>query len=111
HWAIPRIIWKKMEEERMGKDVGRQGTLDGFVEKQAGSVVYTRENTLHAVTQFVAVDDQSLSIANKTMFRNCLVAMRPKSRLHDLPTTHDIVNHLHNEFVRWLAQLKEDIDV
>jgi len=37
--------------------------------------------------------------------------MRPKARLQDLPTTHNIVNHLHNEFVRWLAQLKEDIDV
>ncbi|KAF8224865.1 hypothetical protein L208DRAFT_1308647, partial [Tricholoma matsutake] len=42
---------------------------------------------------------------------NCLVAMRPKSMLQDLPTTHDVVNHLHNEFVKWLAQLKEDIDV
>jgi len=31
HWAIPQIIWKKMEEERMGKDVTKQGTLDGFM--------------------------------------------------------------------------------
>jgi hypothetical protein len=47
-----------MEEERMGKDVVRQGTLDGFVGKEKGPVVYTHENTLHMVTQFVAVDDQ-----------------------------------------------------
>ena len=48
-----------MEDERRGKKVGRQGTLDGFVGKQAGPIVYTRENVLHAVTQFVAVDDQA----------------------------------------------------
>jgi len=47
-----------MEEERMGKDVARQGTLDGFVGKEVGPVVYMHENTLHMVTQFVAVDDQ-----------------------------------------------------
>jgi len=37
--------------------------------------------------------------------------MRPKSMLQDLPTTYDVTNHLHNEFVKWLAQLKDDIDV
>jgi hypothetical protein len=58
HWAIPRIIWKKMEDERMGKKAGRQETLDGFVGKAAGPIAYTRENVLHVVTQFVAVDDQ-----------------------------------------------------
>jgi hypothetical protein len=58
HWAIPQIIWKKMEEERTGKDVTKQGTLDEFMGKEVGPVVYTCEITLHAVTQFVAVDDQ-----------------------------------------------------
>ena len=47
-----------MEEEQMGKDVGKQGTLDGFMGKQVGPTVYTHKNTLHAVTQFVAVNDQ-----------------------------------------------------
>ena len=37
--------------------------------------------------------------------------MRPKSGLVDLPTTHDVVTHLHNEFVKWLEQLKKDIEV
>jgi hypothetical protein len=37
--------------------------------------------------------------------------MRPKSNLNDLPTTCDVVSHLHNEFVKWLAQLKKDIKV
>ena len=31
--------------------------------------------------------------------------------LKDLPTMYNVTNHLHNEFVKWLAQLKEDIDV
>ena len=37
--------------------------------------------------------------------------MCPKSNLEDLPTTCDIINHLHNEFVKWLTQLKDDIQV
>lgn len=28
-----------------------------------------------------------------------------------MPTTCDVTNHLHNEFVKWLAQLKNDIKV
>jgi len=58
HWAIPCIIWRKMEDERMGKKAGGQETLDGFIGKPAGPIVYTRENVLHVVTQFIAVDDQ-----------------------------------------------------
>ena len=45
------------------------------------------------------------------MFRNCLVAMRLKSSLQDLPKTCDVVSHLHNEFVKWLVQLKNEIMV
>ena len=37
--------------------------------------------------------------------------MRPKSTLQDLPTTRDVGNHLHNKFVKWLAWLKDDIEV
>ncbi|KAF8222795.1 hypothetical protein L208DRAFT_1320558, partial [Tricholoma matsutake] len=42
---------------------------------------------------------------------NCLVAMRPKSILLNLPTTYDVIKHLHNEFIRWIDQLKQDIEV
>ena len=63
HWAIPRSIWKIMEEEKKGKKVvslAMQGTLDGLLISNVAPVVpvFTRENLLHAVTQFVAVDDQ-----------------------------------------------------
>ena len=37
--------------------------------------------------------------------------MRPTLALQDLPTTHDVVNHLHNEFAKWVSQLKDDIEV
>ena len=60
HWAIPRLLWKKMEDEKNGKKVTRQGTLDGLLTTSVAPVVlvFTRENLLHMVTQFVAVDDQ-----------------------------------------------------
>lgn len=54
---------------------------------------------------------QSLAVANKAIFRNCLVAMRPKTTKADVPTTHDVMSHLHNEFVGWLQELKADIEV
>ena len=42
----------------MGKKAGEPETLDGFIGQPAGPIVYTCENVLHVVTQFVAVDDQ-----------------------------------------------------
>ena len=58
HWAIPCPIWNKMEEEKTGV---KQSTLDGSLRKleaKAPPQVFTRENLLYSVTQFVAVDDQ-----------------------------------------------------
>lgn len=47
------------EKEEPAKDLKGQGTLDGlFGDKASIAPVFTRENVLHAVTQFVAVDDQ-----------------------------------------------------
>jgi len=117
-----------MEAARRGKMPDpKQGTLDLLVMEQA-LLKFTRTNVLHVVTQFIAVDNQvstynfiqfyapdkfpqSLAVVNKTTFRNCLVSMRPSTMTHDLPTTHGVVNHLHNEFVRWLRQLNADIEV
>ena len=47
-----------MEEEKAGV---KQSTLDGSLRKleaKAPPQAFTRENLLHSVTQFVAVDDQ-----------------------------------------------------
>ena len=50
-----------MQEEKREKkqaNVTKQGTLDGLLVAAPISPVFTRANVLHAVTQFVAVDDQ-----------------------------------------------------
>jgi hypothetical protein len=57
HWAIPRSIWRQMEEGKRGAMV--QGTLSQFIGKPSAPSVFTREEVLHVVTQFVAVDDQA----------------------------------------------------
>ncbi|KAF8478745.1 hypothetical protein DFH94DRAFT_619600, partial [Russula ochroleuca] len=111
HWAIPRPIWKEMEALKNGKRLGRQTNLNGIVQKVTGPGEFTRTALQHAVTQFIACDDQSLAVANKATFCNCLVAMRPKTIKADLPTTYNVMSHLHNEFVGWLQQLKADIEV
>jgi hypothetical protein len=58
HWAIPRPVWKRMQDDKRGVKMERQGTLDGLLKKQKEPLVFTRENVLHFVTQFIAVDDQ-----------------------------------------------------
>jgi hypothetical protein len=53
--------------------------------------------------------DQALAVAEKPIFRNCLVAMRPKTMRKDLPSRHGIEVYIHNEFVDWLKTLKNEI--
>jgi hypothetical protein len=56
HWAIPRVMWKAMEADKQMK--GKQSKLDGTFEKITGPKEFTRDGALHAVSQFVACDDQ-----------------------------------------------------
>jgi hypothetical protein len=104
-----------MEEERTKKGQ-TQTKLDAILEKQAGPKEFTREGALDVIAQFVACDDQvwrirmqqcrdadagfkqALAVAEKPMFRNCLIAMRPRTNRRDLPSTHDIGVYIHNEF-------------
>jgi hypothetical protein len=61
HWAIPHPIWNEIEEAQTcdkNRKVSKQGTLDLTVTKLVGPQVFTCQNLLHAVTQFVTVDDQ-----------------------------------------------------
>ena len=56
--AIPREIWRAMEEEKNAKVRPRQGKLDGVVQKVVGPKEFSREGLRHAITQFVTCDDQ-----------------------------------------------------
>jgi hypothetical protein len=47
-----------MQDEKRRVKSERQGTLDGLLVKPREPLVFTRENVLHSVTQFVAVNDQ-----------------------------------------------------
>jgi hypothetical protein len=53
HWAIPRHIWREAQEKK-----GKQGKLDGIVVKLQELQVFTHEGLRHAVSQFIACDDQ-----------------------------------------------------
>ena len=54
---------------------------------------------------------KALALADKAVFRNCLIAMKPKAVHSDVPSARDVGKHIHNEFVKWLNQLKSDIMV
>ncbi len=56
HYAIPRPIWRKMEEER--QNAKGQTKLDGAFENLGASKEFTREGALDAIARFVACDDQ-----------------------------------------------------
>ena len=62
HWAIPRDIWKEMEEDKEAKEQGRltkkqqQQQLD--FKTVTGPCEFTREAVLHAVTKLIATNNQ-----------------------------------------------------
>jgi len=73
---------------------------------------------LRAMTRYVrwwygalrlTLSNQAPALAEKPIFRNCLVAMRPKTTRKDLPSRHNIEVYIHNEFVDWLKILKAEI--
>ncbi|KAG1859619.1 hypothetical protein DFJ58DRAFT_609671, partial [Suillus subalutaceus] len=67
---------------------------------------FSRDSVLCAVAEFIVCDDQSLAVANKTTFRNCLVTMRPASTTAELPLTHDITTYIHNAFIKLIESVK-----
>jgi hypothetical protein len=58
HYALPRDLWKKMQEEKKNPKAKQQGNLDGTFKAIKGPVDFTREGVLDAVARFVACDDQ-----------------------------------------------------
>ena len=62
HWAIPRDIWKVMEEEKEAEKQGRrtkkqQQQLLGF-ETTTGPREFTRGAVLNAITKLIATNNQ-----------------------------------------------------
>lgn len=105
----------------------KQGKLDKTFLKVDNLKEFAREGLLKAVAKFVVCDDQvgedsfdlrvgslvakSLAVVDKAAFRNCLVAMRPRSTNADLPSTHNVKTYIHNEFVQMLNEFKNQISV
>jgi hypothetical protein len=62
HWAIPRPIWKAMEEEKEEQERGRstkkqmQQKLD--FKTMTGPCEFTRSSVLHAVTKLIVTNNQ-----------------------------------------------------
>ncbi|KAF8952934.1 hypothetical protein BDZ97DRAFT_1648286, partial [Flammula alnicola] len=115
HWAIPREIWRVMEDE---KEAEKRGQLTKKKQQQlldfktvTGPREFTRAGILHAVAKLIATNNQPLALADNPAFRNSLVSMRPKSTMADLPSSYDVKVYLHNQFVRHMKELKESITV
>ena len=51
---------------------------------------------------------QSLRLHNKAIFHNKLVAMRPTTK-KEIPSAHEVSMYIHNKFVEWLKDMKNDI--
>jgi hypothetical protein len=116
------------EEQRQAGTV--QVKIDEMLEAQPKRKPnqFMRDGAVQAIAQFVVCDDQVwwnvanvveslscwwfqqvLAVVEKPVFRNCLTTMRPTTMGKDLPSTHNVVVYIHNEFVAWLKKLKNDI--
>ena len=58
HWAIPQPIWKEMEALKNRGQSKKQTNLNGIVKKVTMPGEFTRAALRHAVTQFIACNDQ-----------------------------------------------------
>jgi hypothetical protein len=57
-WAIPRLIWREMEEEKKRKQsTSKQVNLEDHFEWQLVPKTFTREGVLEAVAKHVVCDD------------------------------------------------------
>jgi hypothetical protein len=65
HHALPRPLWKELQEAKNKPKAMQQGKLDRVFETLKSPVEFTREGVLHAVAKFIACDDQVRS-AHKT---------------------------------------------
>jgi len=54
---------------------------------------------------------QAFELANKVLFRNCLVMMRPGSTKEDIPSAYNIKAYLRKEFVEHMKEITEEIKV
>ncbi|KIM67446.1 hypothetical protein SCLCIDRAFT_107455 [Scleroderma citrinum Foug A] len=72
---------------------------------------FSRDDVMRAVAELIVCDNQSLAVANKPAFRNCLVVMRPNANKADIPSSHDISTFIHNSFIDFLQNLKSRIQV
>ena len=91
---------------------------------------FSREALLHALAQLIACDDQvskmarkfdetstnifvlkAFALVSKAVFRNCLTVMQPKTRTKELPSAHDVTIYIQNEFIRFMDQIKQVIQV
>jgi len=57
HHALPRPLWKELQEAKKNPKVMQQGKLDGVIKTIKSPLEFTREGVLHAVAKFVACDD------------------------------------------------------
>ncbi|KIM59139.1 hypothetical protein SCLCIDRAFT_27578 [Scleroderma citrinum Foug A] len=66
---------------------------------------------LKSVAEFIVCGDQPLSMVDKAVFQNCLVAIWPKATKADIPSTHDIYMYIHNTFGEFIKELRSEIQV
>jgi len=88
---------KKKDKGKLTKQMTIDNMLDKGVARQQE---FSKEAVLRAVSQFVACDDQALSVAGSVYFRNCLVMMHPGTTRSELATAHKVHVHIHNVCVK-----------
>jgi hypothetical protein len=132
HWAIPREIWRDLEEQKEEEKLGKRNKKKGQqmlgFQSVTGPCEFTRDGALHVVANLIVTNNQvstnhqchrhgltivsqPLALADNAAFRNALVAMRPKSTTKDLASSHEVQAHIHNGFVKYMKDLKEEIRV
>ena len=126
HHALPCTLLKAKQEAK--KKGAQQGSIDEMLQHGTSKWQFSRDDVLRAVAEFIVCNNQvsccseswvegtyivwqSLAVANKPAFRNCLVTMHPNANKADIPSSHTILTFIHNSFIDFLQNLKSRIQV
>ena len=126
HHTLPCTLLKVKQEAK--KKGAQQGSINKMLQHGTSKQQFSRDDVMRTVAEFIVCNNQvsccseswvevtyivwqSLAVANKPAFRNCLVMMHPNANKADIPSSHDISNFIHNSFVDFFQSLKSRIQV
>ena len=71
----------------------------------------SKPDCLQETTKLTSDQIQALLLVNKDSFQKVLIVVWPGTKIQGLLLLHDVSTQLHNEFIKWMKEVKTAIEV